>query len=422
VVAVDPVVSASPDIAPSSAEVRLAADSSVLFIPINLVQDVINIPNTEVQTLNLLGDSLLFQLSPTNPGVNPADVWGTDSADIPRYYVFANLLIPLPAFSNALGAQLAGLAEVLLPMNSGCPGTGPACPDPQALLAGWFQLDRIVKLLTTGQFTFDTTPVDGTTHPPEGVWSFAGPITWGGDFNHPEWNTKTDPATGEQVVPWAGTTFVLNPLSPFTSYLAHLMSDPTSDQNAIKIPTVEEAAAAVQNLVAGLTKGLPPIGLPPIGLPPIVPSTTTDSLALNSAPVGADAVTNLESSGGVRRIGAREDEGGRQNLGIHSNLAQDFSTAKPVEGLGIAQITNVAATGDTGPSTDALDGEKTPPVSKDGKKFEPRRPSSDAGRRGGLAGAVNAGLDQLRSSLSPKKPSGAASDGSEAGESGASGD
>jgi hypothetical protein len=209
---------------------------------------------------------------------------------------------------------------------------------------------------------------------------------------------------------------VLDPLSPFTNYLAHLMSDPTSDENAIKFPTLEEAAAAVQNLVAGLTKGLPQIGLPPI-----LPSTTTDSLALNSAPVGADAVTNLESSGGDRRIGAREDEGGRQNLGIHSNLTQDFSTAKPVEGLGIAQITNAAATGDTGPSTDALDGEKAPPVSKDGKKFEPRRPSSDAGRRGGLAGAVNAGLDQLRSSLSPKKPSGAASDGSEAGESGASG-
>jgi hypothetical protein len=422
VIAVDPGASASPEIATTSAEVRLAADSSVLFIPINLAQDIINIPYNEVQSIGLLGDTLLFQRDDTVA----TNAWGTDPADIGKYYWVANTFIPLPAFSNALGAQLAGLAEVLLPMNSGC---GITCNDPQALLAGWFQINRIVELLTTGQYTFDTTPVtepDGTTHPPEGVWSFAGPVTWGGDFNHPEWNTKTDPVTGQPVVPWAGTTFVLDPLSPFTNYLAHLMSDPTSDGNAIKFPTVEEAATNLQKIGEGVNKvwnivlySLSVIigaVLPGTTLPDtILPATTTDSLALNSAPVGADAVTNLESSGGDRRGEDGEDQAGRQNVGIHSILK------RPITGLGVAQITNAAATDDTGTSTDALDREKAPPVTKDGTKFEPRRPSSDAGHRDGLAGAVNAGLGQLRSSLSPKKPSGAASDGSEAGESGASG-
>jgi hypothetical protein len=171
---------------------------------------------------------------------------------------------------------------------------------------------------------------------------------------------------------------------------------------------------------------LPGTTLPGTTLPAtILPATTTDSLALNSAPVGADAVSNPQSSGGVRRGEDGEDEAGRQNVGIHSIVTQDFSTAKPVEGpitgLGVAQITNAAATDNTGTSTDARDRETAPPVTKNVTKFEPRRPSSDAGHRDGLAGAVNAGLDQLRSSLSPKKPSGAASDGSEAGESGASG-
>jgi hypothetical protein len=410
VIAIDPVASASPESATTSAEVRLAADSSVLFIPVNLVQDVVNIPYNEVQTINLLGDNLLFQGSST-----ATHAWGTDVSDIGRYYVFANTFIPLPAFSNALGAQLAGLSEVLLPMNSGCQGTGTLCADAPALLAGWFQMDRIVELLTTGRFTFDTTPAEGTTHPPEGVWNFAGPVTWGADFNHPEWNTKTDPATGQPVVPWAGTTFVLDPLSPFTNYLAHLMSDPTSDENAIKFPTVEEAAAAVQKVVDGVIIGASTT------FPGIFPATTTDSLALNSAPVGADAVTNPESSGGDRGGEAREDEAGRQNVGIHSIVTGDLSTAKPVKGpiagLGITQITNAAAADNTGTSTDALDGEKTPPVTKDGTKFEPRRTGSDAGRQGGVAGAVNAGLDRLRSSLSPKKPSVADDGGSKAGES-----
>ena len=55
------------DLAPRSAEVRLGRGSSVLFIPINLVQDLINIPYNEVQAINLLGDNLLFQNSASSP-------------------------------------------------------------------------------------------------------------------------------------------------------------------------------------------------------------------------------------------------------------------------------------------------------------------------------------------------------------------
>ena len=108
-------------------------------------------------------------------------IWGTDPADIGRYYGLANLFIPFPAFSNAMGAQIAGLAEVLFPINSGV--TASTTSNPQSLYAGWLQQDRIMALLTTGQWTFDTTPVtepNGTTHPPEGVWNYAGPITFAG--------------------------------------------------------------------------------------------------------------------------------------------------------------------------------------------------------------------------------------------------
>ncbi len=77
------------------------------------------------------------------------------------------------------------------------------------------------------------------THPPQGVWNYAGVVDWGQNYNHPEWNT-TPGVNGEPMVPWAGTTFKLDPLKPVTNYLAHLMSDPTSEENAIKFPTGEE--------------------------------------------------------------------------------------------------------------------------------------------------------------------------------------
>jgi hypothetical protein len=283
-----------------------------------------------------------------------------------------------------------------------------------------------VELLTTGQYRFDDTPVtdpDGTTHPPQGLWSYAGKVDWGQDFNHPEWNTKTDPATGEPVMPWAGTTFKLDPLSPVTNYLAHLQSDPTSEENAVKFPTLEEADAAVQKFAWGFVVDMWPIfpGSPlcqglcgPLSdlgepwyhdtryrTPPAddlrLSPRTTDPLSQNSSPMDVNASPRLQSSG------------------AHKNAAGRHS--KVVDDLGIAQATNAAGTEDAAPSTDALDHQTKPAATKDGKKFELRRLGDNPAPRGGLAAAVNAGLDQLRSSLSPKKPSGADNGGSEAGES-----
>ena len=136
-----------------------------------------------------------------------------------------------------------------MPINSGC--NNDRLPELVRAVAGYFQPARIWSLLTTGKYTFDATPVtgpDGTTHPPEGLWNFGGPVTWGAQYGHPEWDTTIDPATGQPVVPWAGTTFTFNPLAPFSDYLTHLMSDPTSPENAIKFPTLQQIATAVWNL------------------------------------------------------------------------------------------------------------------------------------------------------------------------------
>ena len=61
VIAVTPVAPPPPlEIHVANPAVRLAADASVFNIPINLIQDFINIPYNEVQAINTLGESLLF--------------------------------------------------------------------------------------------------------------------------------------------------------------------------------------------------------------------------------------------------------------------------------------------------------------------------------------------------------------------------
>ena len=134
VIAVTPVAPPPPplpEIHVASAEVRLAADSSVLNIPINLIQDIINIPYNEVQGINTLGQSLLF--TGTWLLASSTNVWGTDPGDPAHYYGLANLF-PFPAFSNSLAAQITGLAAVLLPINSGCNNVD--CPNAVRALRG----------------------------------------------------------------------------------------------------------------------------------------------------------------------------------------------------------------------------------------------------------------------------------------------
>ena len=63
-------------------ETRLVDAGSVLNIPVNLFDDILNIPSTEVRGFNVLGDSLLFSgdwwvPSATNLGVPTPATWGT---------------------------------------------------------------------------------------------------------------------------------------------------------------------------------------------------------------------------------------------------------------------------------------------------------------------------------------------------------
>ena len=88
VIAVTPVAPPPPpEIHVASAEVRLAAESSILNIPINLIQDIIDIPYNYVQGINTLGQSLLF--TGTWLLASSTNVWGTDPGDPGHHYGLA---------------------------------------------------------------------------------------------------------------------------------------------------------------------------------------------------------------------------------------------------------------------------------------------------------------------------------------------
>ena len=453
----------------ASLEVRLAADSSILNIPFNLIQDIINIPYNEVQGINTLGQSLLF--TGTWLLASSTNVWGTDPADLAHYYGLAGL-IPFPAFSNALAAQITGLAAILLPINSGC--NNEDCPNSAALYAGYFQPARIWALLTTGKYTFDATPVpqpDGTTLPPEGLWNFGGPVTWGADYGHPEWNTTTDPATGEPVVPWAGTTFTSNPLSPVSEYLKHLMSDPTSPENAIKFPTLRQIATAAWNLAFGLFVDFSPffpgspycLGLcgktygpdsilappyyhdPALAAPPLLWQQlglggTTTSLNQNPAPAGKNAVS---LDGGTEQNEADQQNGGAQQDEADQTIVANLSTEAPQHESIPPTATGAPADAAAVPNDADLETGQTPdaaskPVEKpvlidmtrDGNMAVPGKVGgNDTTSHGGLSGVLRSVGDQIHSSISNitggltggTKPGKTGTGGATAGESGTGG-
>ena len=69
--------------------------------------------------------------------------------------------------------------------------------------------------------------------------------------------TTVDPVTGENLMPFANTTFTLDLAKPFTNYLTHLMADPST--NPIRLPNLVDIGRSLQALLAGLVMASDPI-------------------------------------------------------------------------------------------------------------------------------------------------------------------
>jgi hypothetical protein len=285
VIAVTPVApplpSPRPEIDVASAEVRLAAASSLLNVPINLLIDIINIPYNEVQAIDYLSRSLIF----SGPWfvVSATNIWGVDPGDPGHFMATVNLLVPFPALSGlgldqsdqtGLGQQLWHFVATQLPVNEFCDADG--CPPgvPISPITGITTVDQTLwgLALTFGLYGFApgalvkfplfnnwfSVPLSellsGYTFGPDepGYANPSGPVFPGFGFA----GTTVGP-NGENLMPWANTTFKLDLTKPFQNYFNHLMADPAT--NPIRLPSLVEIGRTIQTLAAALVIAFDPL-------------------------------------------------------------------------------------------------------------------------------------------------------------------
>ncbi len=312
VAAVVPLVSRPAEIPVVTMETRLV-DESILNIPFNLFQDIVNIPGTEVGALDELAAS---EFMTTNLFVvSPSNIFGIDPGDPGHFEALTDILVPFKDLSGLGGGEYdesAGLGQQLvltlaaeLPVTQYCDGAG-CLPDlPTSPITGLTGLDTTIwnTLLVSGMEKFPLTenffqaplqdllsgytftppspadapiptsgdpgyydPSGSYTDPATGdVYSFTGLVngfdaTYGGT-DLLGTTTVVDPTTGatEYAMPWTqvnGGEFTLNPLLPFENFFNSLMQTPdlTVGDNlsaGFDIPTLQDAFQALESLTAG---------------------------------------------------------------------------------------------------------------------------------------------------------------------------
>jgi hypothetical protein len=245
-------------------------DSSIVNIPFNLLQEIANIPNSEINAVTYAAESLFnsgpwFVVSNTN-------LWGVDPGDPSHFMSVANFLVPFEGlsginapetdFDGGLGQQLWGLVAATLPTSSGCDAFDCLPVSPTSPVTGISGIDWYVHLwdILNGQQEF----------PLYDNWfkvSFDQLLA--GYYFDPAADGSTDPSgpafqifdnipgTGvDNAVPWSGLTYTLQPWVPLVNWINGLMEDP--DYSNFEIPTIEEIGRAVQALTAASVMAFDP--------------------------------------------------------------------------------------------------------------------------------------------------------------------
>jgi hypothetical protein len=271
-----------------SMQTRLVDADSVLNIPINLFDDIANIPSTEVGAFNILDNSLFFSGDWWVPSAT--NLWGTDPGDIGHYMGIMDVLVPFQAISGqdqpeidptadadgtaGLAQQISLLAAAELPVSSSCDAEGCAPMTPPDVITGSTAFDRDIGFFDalTGQTSFglfdnwDKVPlsdlISGYTFQPgsepNGDTGIVDPspdtgadgaVTGADGFD----GTTGADGTDSGLMPWDGVTFQLNLFGPFEDFYNSLLATPSTsgvDGTGIDIPTTTAVTQDFQNLVA----------------------------------------------------------------------------------------------------------------------------------------------------------------------------
>lgn len=424
VVAVAPVAPPPPDVKAANLEVRLTA-SSIANVPVNLFYAIANVPANEVEAWNNWADALeaggsWWLKTPTN-------VWGWDPGNPPMLQALVSILVPFPVISGNGGLPNVAPGEEIGPGNSilggsAAPGTlgyilnviiaanapmhpncGFECSDLLGALGGYFQVP-ITDLL------------DGYTFP-----VVENPNSNPGDPYPPAWS-------GQTIGP-------IDPLEPFTNFLADLMKDPS--ENELKPVSFEDIyAVGVRNFDAGMVAfdqfvpgsylftgaatgyGIPSLfggvlnGLVSRICPSCVPSPPASVTSIPS-PMDAARTFTLDTA----TVAPGDDAGKKLATGhemqspnglqdIQAGAATLPDAASPVAEAVDAVPQTLPAEEDQGPSARVKDAKLPLPTTStnlttDGNKFVPGKVGANRTQPGErLAGAVKSVTDGINSVFS----------------------
>jgi hypothetical protein len=257
-----------------SMETRLVDAGSVLNIPVNLFDDILNIPNTEVQGIDTLAGSGLDTGTWWVPSA--ANLWGIGEQDVAHAAGLAPLYLPFPSFDQGVGGfeyQVDGLLTSELPESASCDAATCAPIGPPDVITGITPIDETIGFFNaaTGQTQFGLfdhwfqVPLSQllsgytfTAANDPGVIDPSGPASQGflpltGGTNPNPFEGGTTLINGQNVYPWDGITYTLNPLQPFENFYNSLLATPSTSGIAgtgIEIPTFTEFTQALQNIAA----------------------------------------------------------------------------------------------------------------------------------------------------------------------------
>jgi hypothetical protein len=289
-----------------SIETRLVDDviSGVDAIPFNLLQDIVDIPNNEVEAINQFGVSLMD--GGTWWVADATNLWGEDPGDPSRFMSLVDMVIPFTAISGqgspepgfpgfdwaaaqsgqlGLSQELTLLLDAELPTSASSDATNSVPLDPVTPITGltgidrgiwtlaiftgqsnyplvdnWFQVP--LSELTSGTYNFGTvvdpsagTGPDGSV-PTDNVFGFAGTHPEMGDIGYGTTAAgQTLNADGNPVnlMPWSNESFTLNPLYPFENFGNSLEQpvDLTTYGSDFQFPSFQEVIYDLQNFFAG---------------------------------------------------------------------------------------------------------------------------------------------------------------------------
>ena len=262
-----------------SIETRLVDADSVLNIPVNLFDDIVNIPYNEVQALDTLADSLLDTGNWWVP--SSTNIWDWGPWDSTHVAAVLSLLLPFPSLDQGLGGldyQFDGLLAAELPESASCAVASCSPIVPPEVITGITSIDRDIALLDAldGQtqsgfldnifqvplsellsgYTFTAANDPGVVDPAGPVFpEFGFPLDGGTNGPNPFEGATTPGVDGPYQYPWDGVTYTLNPLQPFENFYESLLATPSTGGiggTGIEIPTLTEFTQALQNVAAGV--------------------------------------------------------------------------------------------------------------------------------------------------------------------------